>query len=387
MAVLKKDCLPARGSHVHRDMPHGSPHSQNQVAQVEEVCRRVFRHLLMRDESCRQHIAAHVSLSPASATNYTRWLSGRGYLASRSVKAETSKRPVEWIRLAPEKAAAVIVAISSAAVYAELVAADGKRVWQVERPVEEKRQTEVMQAINCVVEACCDRAREEGHCCGFTGISVSGTVGYGIIFSLDGVDDWRPCTPTELLPAFEEISAAEVWTRIQCKLTGFAHSRACQNSLGYFEWDGGLLRMASMKEGTVIDGRNGTVSARLHQPVGRQGSLCYCGRRGCFIGLLEHGEARREDVHGVIEKLTREDDMTAAAVEWRGEGDPLKASDERGTELVAVDAPVEFALKGLRLLAAEEALVQAVRADRADASAGGGGAGLAVATGRSSRGS
>jgi len=345
-------------------MPSGFPHSSRQSAQFEEVCRRIFRHLLQRKESCRQFLSNEIVLSAASATNYTRWLAENGYLSSRSVKGRSSKRPVEWVRLSPARTLSIGLAISSRSVRAEIVDGCGGPLWSTEKPLHERRQVEVMEAINQVVQDCLEQAEERGQSCRSVGLSVSGTVGYGIVFSLDGVDDWRPCTPTDLLPAFKRLPKATVWTRIQCKLEGFAQSREVPRSLGYFEWDGGRLRMATMKNGVVIDGRNGTVSARLHQQVEKNGPLCYCGSRGCFVALLEKGEARCAHVRHVLGYLTGEDAIEAAAVEWRAEGEPLKAFPGDVTELVAVDDPPQMAWAGLRLLCAEEALLQAVRADR-----------------------
>lgn len=345
-------------------MPNGSPHVKGQSAQVEEVCRRIFRHLLQQGESCRQNIAGEVPLSPASATNYTRWLSAKHYLTCRSVKGTRSKRPVEWMRLSGRKTTSIAVAVSSRMVAAELVAANGESLWGLERSLREPRQLPLMQALNHVVQACAERARQMGSRCGFAGISVSGTVGYGIIFSVDGIADWRPCIPTELLPAFEKIDDAEVWTRIQCKIEGFAHDSGRGGALGYFEWDGGRLRMATMGDGIVIEGRNGTVSSRLHQPVTRKGAVCYCGTTGCFVALLESGEANCDLVREVIGRLTREDGMEAAAVEWRAESTGFRSREGDGTELVQVKDPQAYLLAGLRLLCAEKSLIQAVREDR-----------------------
>jgi predicted NBD/HSP70 family sugar kinase len=347
-------------------MPNGSPHSNGQSSQVEEVCRKIFRHLLQHEESCRQHIATELGLSPASATNYSRWLSTCGFLESRSVKGNTSKRPVEWMWLNPSRVASIAVAVTAKAIRAELVSADGKAVWSTERNLENRCQHELMQALDAVVEACVQRGKKNGNPPCFAGLSVSGTIGYGIVFSFDGIKEWRPCTPTELLPAFRQIPQSEVWTRIQCKLVGFAHSQSRGKSMGYFEWDGTRLRMATMHDWTVIDGRNGTVSARLHQPVKRQGPLCYCGRRGCFVALLEHGEACREHVNGVIGHVAREDAIEVAAIEWKGEGEPDQAHFDGPTELVAVERAQDFSLGGLRMLCAEEALLQTVRTQRGE---------------------
>lgn len=345
-------------------MPRGLPHSSSQSAHFEEVCRRIFRHLLQRKESCRQYISSHVILSAASATNYTRWLSEHGFLDSRSVKGSSSKRPVEWIRLRADRVVSIALSVSSKSVRAELVDGCGGRIWSVERPLQDHCQTEVMQAMSAVVESCLAQAEEREKHCGFAGLSVSGTVGYGIVFSLDGIHDWRPCIPTDLLAPFANLPKAEVWTRIQCKLEGFAEGRLENRSLGYFEWDGGRFRMATMRNGSVVDGRNGTVSSRLHQSVEKEGSLCYCGRANCFVALLETGEARCDHVRSVLESLTREDGMEAAAVEWRAEGEPLASGPDDATDLVAVDEPQNFALIGLRHLCTEEALLHAVRLDR-----------------------
>jgi predicted NBD/HSP70 family sugar kinase len=352
-------------------MASASPQNNGQSAQVEDVCRRIFRHLLQHGESCRQQISAEIGLSPASATNYCRWLSASGYLQSRAVKGATSKRPVEWMRLNPGKLVSVAVAITSKLVRADLIAADGSSIWHQEKTLENRCQHELMQAMEAVVAGALARAAKLDHRCDFAGVSVLGTIGYGIIFSFDGIKDWRPCTPTDLLPAFEQIEAAEVWTRIQCKMVGFAHPRRPNESLGYFQWDGSRLRMASMRNGVVVDGRNGTVSARLHQPVKRQGRVCYCGRKGCFVALLEHGEALQEHVTGVIDHITHEDEMKEAAIEWRGEGEPQQEVSKGSTKLVHVERNEDFAGIGLRLLCAEEALLDAVKRERGQNSAAG----------------
>ncbi len=342
-------------------MPNGSPHSNGQAGQVEEVCRRIFRHLLHRKETCRQHIAEEVALSPASATNYSRWLSANDFLETRSVKVATSKRPVEWMRLNPERVVSVAVSITPTLVRADLVSAEAASIWHREAGLRERCQHELMQALGTVVGACLERARKLGQRCSFAGISVTGTVGYGIIFSFDGIADWRPCTPTELLREFEIFTKKEIWTCLQCKIVGFKHSLGRGDSVGYFEWDGRRLRMASMLDGTVRDGRNGTVNAQLHRPVEREGPVCYCGRRGCFVALLEHGEAKREHVDGVIESLTGTAGMDVAAVEWRGDGEAPQRRPGSRTELIAVEPVQDFSRAGLRLLCAEETLLQAVR--------------------------
>ena len=345
-------------------MPNGSPHSNGHSGQVEEVCRRIFRHLLHRGETCRQHIAEDVVLSAASATNYSRWLSANDFLETRSVKVATSKRPVEWMRLNPDRAISVAVALTPKLVRADLVSAAGASIWHVERELTERCQHELMQALGEVVGVCQEQARKLGRQCGFAGMSISGTVGYGIIFSFDGIPDWRPCTPTDLLREFEHFERTRIWTCIQCKIVGFVHSLGRGNSIGYFEWDGSRLRMASMRDGTVIDGRNGTVNAQLHQPVKHQGAMCYCGRRGCFVALLEHGEAKRKHVNGVIENLTGTAEMDVAGVEWRGDGEPPQMRPGSATELIAVEPAQDFSRAGLRLLCTEETLLHEVQVAR-----------------------
>ena len=133
------------------------------------------------------------------------------------------------------------------------------------------------QALGEVVGVCQEQARKLGRQCGFAGMSISGTVGYGIIFSFDGIPDWRPCTPTDLLREFEHFERTRIWTCIQCKITGFVHSLGRGNSIGYFEWDGSRLRMASMRDGTVIDGEiipwegdNPLPFAQLQRRIGRK---------------------------------------------------------------------------------------------------------------------
>lgn len=346
-------------------MPTRSPHGHGQSGQVEKICRRIFRHLLQRGESCRQHIAEDMALSAASATNYSRWLDSFDFLETRSVKVATSKRPVEWMRLNPDKTVSIAITVTSRLVISDLVSADGERIWHTERVLQERCQHELMQVLEEMVDSCLVQARKMGQRCAFAGMSISGTVGYGIIFSMNGIPDWQPCTPTNLLPAFSNIQNSEIWTRIQCKMVGFSQQQPRGDLLGYFEWDGTHLRMASMRDGVVLDGRNGTVNARLHQPVKKDGPLCYCGRRGCFVALLESGEAQREQVNDIIENLTDSAEMDIAAVEWRGDGAPLQMRPGGRTELINLEPGEDFSFAGLRLLCTEEALVQAVLTARA----------------------
>lgn len=256
--------------------------------------REIAGRTLVRRKITRAEIASLTGLSLASVTLHTRWLLENRFLKAHTMRVDSSKRPIEELRIDPDRGTGVAIQISADTIRAEVIAADDTILHHISQSVSSHTQRHLLEAISILAERSWDwvaRNRRKENV--VAGLSVPGTVAIheGIIFTLDDVDQWEPCQPYEILPAFKPFTAVHTWTQVLCKCYGLAAELRTDDRLCYVEFDGQRFRVAALKRGEEGLGRHGTSSHELHRKVADDGPLCYCGRRGCLAALLKQGES------------------------------------------------------------------------------------------------
>ncbi len=331
-------------------------------SQREEAAAPILQQLLVRGPLSRNQLRECTGFSPASITNYTRALLSRGLLLSEPVAVAGSKRPVSFLRIAPDCGSAILLRTESNSLTAELLALNGEV--RAERIVayEARNQSGVLGAIGHAVAALFKRARDEQLEPLLAGLGAAGSVApeYGIVFDLQGVTDWEPCQPGEILPVLREIPSFMVWTQVSCKVAGLAVSRKNDHRLAYLDFSGNTLRLASLQNGRILLGRYGTVSALLHRTVARNGSPCYCGRRGCLVPIIENGRATEKIIVNLVRRLATELDVSVMGIEGPEATERLErqVAGRCLDALVRVSEGAAYTARGLRYLAAKAALLR-----------------------------
>ncbi|HEX7009585.1 MAG TPA: winged helix-turn-helix transcriptional regulator [Phycisphaeraceae bacterium] len=312
---------------------------------------------LLHPTITRRDLARSIGVSPATITHHTRWLLEQGLIHSRSVRMPHAQRPVERLEVNPDRGGALTVSLSPRGVIAEVLALDGRVVKHIQEATPRPTQQTVLHAFRSVVQRVMDGGEIHRPALDFIGVSVVGYVNADppIVYSLDGVEPWMPINLEDVLPA--GAPACKVWTDVASKVRCLAADIGQMDAICYLELSGNRLHYATMRQGQLDCGWHGT-SSGLHTSVSDDPTMCVCGRRGCFVQLLEQGPIKPALLREAMQIIRRKFDITYFGLEL---DDPAAWSEEANLEASrmklkhCIDGE-RMRCRGLRLLTAEETL-------------------------------
>jgi hypothetical protein len=322
--------------------------------------------VLLKRQATRLELSRETGLCAASVTNHTRWLIQHGFLTSTPIRLPEVKRSVDQLQINGGRATALAIQVRKDRVEAQLLGLDAEVLAQSAAPVAAATQHAVLAAIVAAVTEAKQWSGAHGYNIDLAGMSVCGTVAAedGIIFGIDGVPQWRPCQPLEILPAMQAIPVLHVWTQVMSKMVALAATVGQDDRIGYVEFLGRSVHIASMRQGEVKLGRHGSPGSFLHVSVNNEGPLCYCGRHGCLADLLESDRPIDDHVLadafiGVLKRIK----VDAVGLEWQGETQWLEHRlAESGFKVHHVAGGRGLALRGLAILTAQASLARKLSA-------------------------
>jgi hypothetical protein len=335
-------------------------HLETPPADSERVRDVLLWKLLLLGSTTRRELGESTGVSLASISNQIRWLMEEGFLVTRRFRTPNAKRPTEELQIAPQRGQGAILSLRLDRVVGELLWLDSMVASRVEEPVAEASQRGVCDALG--------RAAAKLHAAAEQPIAVavlaaSGCISNedGIIFTFDGLPDWEPCQPWLVLPEVRRFARVSVFTNVMCKLHGLAAALKQDDQIAYAEYERGQFQVASLRNGRPFLGYHGTRSAYLHQSVSETGPVCYCGRRGCLSQLLREGRADPAVLAKAFVRFAKAIRVRNIGLEWTGAIKPVASELQRaGVSMHAQHSAEEMLFKGLRMLAAEAAIHQAI---------------------------
>lgn len=330
---------------------------------------RFLRLLLLHESATRMELGKQSGFSAASITLRSQWLLEHGFLEKLSERRLHSKRPVETLSLKRQPWSTAALRVGAERLHVDLLDSQGHSLWSAERRITKgarEVQSEIFRGFRELTAA----AQEQGAALELplTGTTfsvdgiISGSVGPGTIFRLNGMDNWIPCQPRFIEPILEQVSLINQWAACVCKVYGLARELKTDHRVGYFQIGKHDLHLATVSEGSVSLGNLGTSGVFLHQSVQLTGPDCYCGRQGCLDALLRAGKATAEQIFGAIQRLLEMLQITHVGIEWQDGPTNLEeafACNPRCT-LVPISDPVLLEQRGLALLSTEAALLRDV---------------------------
>ncbi|MGE9292899.1 MAG: ROK family protein [Puniceicoccales bacterium] len=329
--------------------------------------RRFLRLLLLRDKPTRQEIAKSGGFSPASVTISSKWLTEHEFLRKVSERTSNSKRPVERLNLRCLPLSVLAVRLSSLEVASDLLDSTGTILSSQKRDILNATQAQIFKALGEEILVAQARADELGKPMLSIVLSVDGQVSHpdaGMIFNLNGLEDWQPCAPKAIHPIMSGFHPVTHWTQAVCKLHGLARRLQTDDHVAYFDVRPRDLHFAMMHNGVVTQGEIGTSGNFLHQTVQAKGPACFCGRPGCLDALLRAGEATPEMVFGAIQRLIEKERIQHVGIEWKSVPADVEHAIQETLQrsLVMVNDGREIEFQGLSLLGVETTLLHRINA-------------------------
>jgi len=331
---------------------------------------RFLRLLLLQKATTRTKLAEQGGFSAASTTLRSQWLFENGFLEKLAERQLHSKRPVETLSLRRLSWSVAALRLSAKRLTADLLDSTGNVIWSEAATFSGKRltvQAEVFQAFREKLE----EARRQGEvlrlplkgmALSIDGV-ISGSVGPGMIFGLNGIDNWIPCQPRFIDPIFQQITVLNQWTTSVCKLYGLVSDLKIDNRVAYFQVTRKDLHLATIYDGAITLGNLGTSGAFLHQSVQPEGPACYCGRQGCLDALLRSGKATHDQIYGAIQRLLEILGIEYAGIEWTEGASYFPSAFTKKTSqtsIIPVTAPDDLERRGIAFLSVEAALLREV---------------------------
>jgi len=319
---------------------------------------QVLREILFAGKIPRGLIAKRVGCSPAMVTHYTRLLAENGVIQARSVRQPHAKRPIEMMGLSPDYMTCLCLHANVRNITAELINFDSTLIKGYSVPVSSASQGSFLHAVASAVNMAVKEAGRLGKTMSIVGIGVDGELApeQGIIFRVDGINDWHSCQLNVIL---DELSGYHVftWTEVMCKISGFATEIGNDHQLGYVSFsESDIFKIATMQHGEVNLGRIGTESHFLHRQINPEGPECYCGRKGCLMKYIRDGQVSEKELTAALLDILVELDIRHLALEWHRHGAWLKERlEEAGMSVYEIDSQQKLITRGLRYLVAREA--------------------------------
>lgn len=318
----------------------------------------LLQNLLMEQTLARKDVGQRLGLSAGAVSKYVRWLVDQQLVLSEARRRPWSKRPVEDLSINPAAGQALAVLVTSRCVEAQACRLDAEPVFTQDYPVPGRNQAEVLAALSqAVTEAL---GRVDG---AFDAVSVAvdGYAANDTVFGLDGVGDWQPCQPGLMLLALEDCPVTHVHPLISCKLRGLARQLGLASRLGYVELRGGRFQIATLTDGQVVLGGQGTTSPLIHQQVSNDPARCCCGRTGCLAGHIANGTVDGGMLGEALAGILGQSGIEHVGVEVDAAGgDLLESLGRHLPGLHHVEDGEQIARQGQRLRAAGEALAKIV---------------------------
>ena len=316
-----------------------------------QVPREVVHRLLMHDGLTRRQIAEAFDVSMPAVTRYIRWLDQHDLILSHQLKLVGVKRPVEVMRLNPDKGLALAVMLEADRLDAQLLLADGSVLKQWQKTFDTPGQTSLMNALRHMVRTASRQAGRLDIPLYAVGLSVDGYVEptSGMVFHVRGIEPWEPCLPRPLISGMQDLSFVP-WTRAASRMHGLAWQYQLDDGVGYLGFDGKRLSIASMKAGRTHLGRLGTSSTLIHQKVSRDPTVCYCGLKGCLSEHLRQGNATPMMLAAALPNVIKYMEVQTLGLDWaRDARQVVEAAYQAGVEkVIQLEDSSKLAVDGLR---------------------------------------
>ncbi|MDQ8194791.1 hypothetical protein QEH59_10165 [Coraliomargarita sp. SDUM461004] len=258
---------------------------------------RFVRLVLLNKEVTRSKIAEQTGFSPASITQKSKWLDKHGLIRKVTVRKKHSKRPVEALSLSCLPWVTLAVHIRASDVTVQVINSTSEQLALFHQKVSRPTQRSVFTAIGKSVTKAQGWIQSKDQRLTGIGLEVDGIVSdnnAALIYSLNGIDEWLPCSPKFMHPQLIDITVIGQWTQVASKLHGLAKQLGTDNNIAYVERYKRDLHLAVMHNGIIKLGRMGTSGPFLHQSVRKSGGQCYCGNTSCLDALLRAGKASDE---------------------------------------------------------------------------------------------
>ncbi len=244
--------------------------------------RIVLEFIRARGSASRNDIAAHVGLTVQTVSTIVRELEELGYLLAVREKPRGRGIPPQVMRLNPEGAFAIGIALTPVGVEAGLINLAGDIVASASRPVARPSPDEGFLLVGELVAEM--RAQAGGRRLLGVGMAIPGpfevqAMSFVGPTTLEGWDDVPVRTrlhEVSGLPAFlaSDTTAAALGTRLYGEAMGLRHFYYLHFSVGL----GGTM----VNDGQSARGAHGNATEIGHIPIVPDGRPCPCGNRGCL---------------------------------------------------------------------------------------------------------
>jgi len=191
---------------------------------------------------------------------------------------------------------------------------------------------------------------------GMIGLQGTASPMQNVIFSIDGIPDWEPCSPLNILEYFKSnpVYDFSMWIMAKCK--GFSREKPYVDNVGLIEFSNNTFHIAAIYNEQMKLGLLGTSSPYLHCEV-KNGAPCYCGRKNCFSAYIQRGGFAPKIINEGLNKIFKEIDLSLVGLEFAEHPKTVKDLCDNGLHVkpVLVGNGYELYKNGLRMLAAENA--------------------------------
>jgi hypothetical protein len=319
---------------------------------------RIINKLLLLDVLTRKELSEQLGVSIATATNHTQDLIANQILLSETIPGINSKRPVQKLSLNGDFGMCAVISVGPMTITAELVKLDSKPVKVINVPVKSATQANILAAL---VEAAnkieaSAKARGGKIISGMIGIHGTLNPSTQTIFSVKGVSDWEPSSPTGFLAYFKENPIYDLSTWIMAKCKGFAKEQRCDSNIGIVEFNDCQFHISAIYNEQVELGHLGTSSPNLHCEI-KDGLPCYCGRKNCFNAYIQNGGFAPQVLNEGLNKVFEGINLSLVGLEFVEHPQAVKELCDNGLHVkpVFIKNEKELYKNGLRILASEKA--------------------------------
>jgi hypothetical protein len=319
---------------------------------------RIINKLLLHDVLTRKELSEQLGVSIATVTNHTQDLIANKILLSETIPGINSKRPLQKLSLNGGFGVCSTILLDPHMIIAELVKLDSTPLASIKVLVKSATQANLLATLEEAagkLEALAE-VRGEKIISGMIGIQGTVSPHNRVIFSIDGISDWKACSPLAFLKYFESNPVYNLSTWIMAKCKGFSRLQQCDCHIGIIEFSNNEFHIAAIYNEQMGLGHLGTSSPQLHCEV-ENGLACYCGKNKCFNAYIQSGGFDSKIINAGLNKVFEEIHLSLVGLEFAEHPQTVKKICDNGLHVkpVLVENGYELYQNGLRMLAAENA--------------------------------
>lgn len=322
----------------------------------------LLHNMLISRGLTRQDVVSRLGVSPAAVTKYVRWLDEQEFLAREMHRKPWSKRPIEELRVRPDLGRCLCLLLEADQVLGFIARLDGHIERELVQPTESRTLAGVLAAANALAAEAIGLVDEPFE---MVGMAARGYMAHHTVFAVDGIENWQPCQPGQILTELSELPVTPIEPRAACKLQGLAGQWRAYDGLGYIELRERRFHVAAMTGGEMIIGTQGTTSPLIHQRVSDDPHPCFCGRTGCLAHHIAEDTADAAMIAAGLADVLQEGGIHRLGIDAGDQTNALvEAFAERGLTAEAVGDTGRLVAEGLVTLTASAALRQLVNQRR-----------------------